>query len=92
VRCDTIVVKGRRMPLDTFIGDRRGPIVPSTCTLTTSRVPHELNSRQLSHYAKRFPLLKEIEAPWVSTRVNARLSESLVHSSVFSLACQVYVA
>jgi hypothetical protein len=71
-----------------FIGNGCGLAVPSTPTLTTSRVPHALNTWLLPHYTKRFTLLAEIEAPWASTRVYVRLFESVVDTSVFSLTCQ----
>jgi hypothetical protein len=63
VWCDSRVAKGQRMPLDHFKGNLCGPIVPSTPALTTSCVPHELNVWQLTHYAKRFPIIAKIEVP-----------------------------
>jgi hypothetical protein len=77
------VAKGRRMPFNPFIGNKRGPKFPSTPALTTSRIPHKLNVWQLPHYAKQFSLLSEIEALWESTRVNTRLFESAAHSCAF---------
>jgi hypothetical protein len=86
------VAKGRRTPLDPFIWNECGPIVASTSALTTSHGFHDPNAWQLTHCPKRFPLLTKIEASWEDIGVNARLFESAIHSSVFSLACQICAA